>query len=218
MNVQSVSLLSYFQLAASPRSFPVVGTIIPFWMEHFVVQLTDGSYAELTNDCPIGMNLGYKRMDPSHPCKRCWSKYANPSKDPSSPPTPTNSPANLYPRSNALFPPLILHSALLPLHPALDLSPQLPQPRTSLRPGIPISRSGHCRRTGRLHPAMLWCIVRAIRASVAGFVGVAMGRAVSVCFCLIARHVLSVEVWGGSLDSGRRDTFSFLFPGLLPII
>jgi hypothetical protein len=45
-------------------------------MDHFVVQLTDGSCAELTNDCPIGMNLGYKRMDPSHPCKRCWSKYA----------------------------------------------------------------------------------------------------------------------------------------------
>jgi hypothetical protein len=28
------------------------------------------------------MNLGYKRMDPTHPCKRCWSKFAKPFQGP----------------------------------------------------------------------------------------------------------------------------------------
>ncbi|KAM6497549.1 hypothetical protein JOM56_008022 [Amanita muscaria] len=28
--------------------------------------------------CPICFNIGYKRSDPEHPCKKCWKKYAKP--------------------------------------------------------------------------------------------------------------------------------------------
>ncbi|KIL58863.1 hypothetical protein M378DRAFT_288679 [Amanita muscaria Koide BX008] len=28
--------------------------------------------------CPICFNIGYKRSDPKHPCKKCWKKYAKP--------------------------------------------------------------------------------------------------------------------------------------------
>jgi hypothetical protein len=147
-------------------------------------------------------------MDPYHPANDAGPNLQNPFKGPLSPHTPPNSPPHLL--SNAPSPPLILPNTPHPLLLALNLFLQLPQPHTCPHPVIPIFRSRCYHRMARPCLAMLWYIVPGIPISVADFVGDARGQRVSVCFCLIAQHVLIAEVWGGYLDRGRTDTFSLV--------
>jgi len=35
-------------------------------------------YTNAFPSLPTGHNTGYKQNDPSHPCRKCWSKYAKP--------------------------------------------------------------------------------------------------------------------------------------------
>jgi hypothetical protein len=156
------------------------------------------------------MNLGYKRLDPSHPCRRCWSKFAKPFQGPlvTAYTTQSSSSSSTFQRPLPTFNP---PQHTTPLLPALNLSLQPPQPRTYPCPEIQIFKSRHYHRTALPHLAVLWYIAQGIHVSVAGFVGDARGRGVSVCFCLTAQHVLIAEAWGGYLDRGRTDTFCFVF-------